>query len=247
MSTTPAHTVPALSTPFVRSSHRRRCTVCVLQVNNAGFQQIVVPMAQRGFLSAMVATHGSHSARTLHCMRSLVSLWRVPLCGVPLHSNRVRFSLARVPLRAVLLNKYGSTDRLDAGRLVPSRLRWPRLLRSKAVHIHGSHMGTHSTLHQCMLLTVPCAPRVYCRFGYDGPSDTSSTSALATLCRRPNADCTAGIALWGNSFGGLTLGNAPRFAPVTAMVHGPQSARTLFCIRARCSLWRVCHCVWYRQ
>jgi hypothetical protein len=56
------------------------------------------------------------------------------------------------------------------------------------------------------------------QFGYGGPSDTTSSSALATLCRRPTADCTAGIALWGNSFGGLTLGNAPYFAPVTAMV-----------------------------
>jgi hypothetical protein len=102
-----------------------------LSINHAGFQQLVVPMAQRGFIAAMI----------------------VSMQGVTCHMDCAGFS--------------------------------------------------------------SCAQQ---QFGYGGPSDTASTSALATLCRRATADCTAGIALWGNSFGGLTVGNAPYFAPVTAMM-----------------------------
>ena len=48
-------------------------------------------------------------------------------------------------------------------------------------------------------------------FGYDGPGDTRST-ALAAMCRRDTADCTAGIALHGLSFGGMLSGVGARFA-----------------------------------
>jgi len=43
-------------------------------------------------------------------------------------------------------------------------------------------------------------------------SDTSGTSALATICSLPHADCDAGIALHGISLGGLLTTVAPTFA-----------------------------------
>jgi len=55
-------------------------------------------------------------------------------------------------------------------------------------------------------------------FGYGGADDTTSTSAIATLCRRPGADCSNGIALHGLSVAGMLAGVAPRFAPVTGLL-----------------------------
>ena len=49
-------------------------------------------------------------------------------------------------------------------------------------------------------------------FSYGGAGDDSSPGALATLCRLPNADCAAGIALHGMSLGGLLALLAPRYA-----------------------------------
>ena len=64
-------------------------------------------------------------------------------------------------------------------------------------------------------------------YGYTGPGDTQST-ALATMCAREKADCSAGIAIHGLSYGGLLAALAARNAVgVTAelryaRVHGPQ-------------------------
>jgi hypothetical protein len=55
-------------------------------------------------------------------------------------------------------------------------------------------------------------------FGYGGADDTTSTSAIATLCRRPGADCSNGVALHGLSVAGMLAGVAPRFAPVTGLL-----------------------------
>jgi len=54
--------------------------------------------------------------------------------------------------------------------------------------------------------------------GYNGPHDTVSRGALATLCRYAGVDCTLGIALHGHSVGGLISNLAPRYAPVTGML-----------------------------
>jgi len=54
-------------------------------------------------------------------------------------------------------------------------------------------------------------------FAYSGPGDRQPT-ALSTMCRRGTADCSAGIAVHGLSFGGVLSSIAPRFAPVTAML-----------------------------
>ena len=54
-------------------------------------------------------------------------------------------------------------------------------------------------------------------FAYHGPSDTTSRGALATLCRRKSADCTAGIALHGHSLGGMLTNLAPQYVNRSAM------------------------------
>jgi len=55
-------------------------------------------------------------------------------------------------------------------------------------------------------------------FGYSGEGDTSST-ALATLCRRKSADCGAGIAVHGLSISGIIGSIAGRYASgVTALL-----------------------------
>ena len=53
-------------------------------------------------------------------------------------------------------------------------------------------------------------------FSYAGPGDTTSTSAVATLCRRNGVDCSAGVAIHGMSLGGLLSHYAPQFAPAVS-------------------------------
>ena len=50
-------------------------------------------------------------------------------------------------------------------------------------------------------------------FGYGGVGDTTSQGLLATLCRRPNVDCSRGVAVHGFSMGGLLVALAARYAP----------------------------------
>jgi len=47
-------------------------------------------------------------------------------------------------------------------------------------------------------------------FAYGGPGDTVNKSALATVCRHPQANCSAGIALHGHSISGLMVSVAPK-------------------------------------
>jgi len=56
-------------------------------------------------------------------------------------------------------------------------------------------------------------------FQWTGTGDTTSTSALAALCRRGNVDCELGIALHGLSLSGMLHEVAPRYATgVTAVL-----------------------------
>lgn len=54
-------------------------------------------------------------------------------------------------------------------------------------------------------------------FSWGGEGD-NATSVTATLCRRPNANCSAGIAVHGLSVSGLLAQASPRFAPVTGLL-----------------------------
>ena len=57
-------------------------------------------------------------------------------------------------------------------------------------------------------------------YEWQGPNtNASTTSLLATICRLPNADCSAGIAIHGHSIGGQLANLAPRFAAgITALL-----------------------------
>lgn len=62
-------------------------------------------------------------------------------------------------------------------------------------------------------------------YTWNGPGDTTSIGPIATLCRRENADCTAGIALHGLSLGSMLASVAPLYAPVTATLLWSSGAR----------------------
>lgn len=74
--------------------------------------------------------------------------------------------------------------------------------------------GTPQSANRCTTLER-CARAL---FAYNGSAEETSTSALANLCRRPASNCSAGIAVFGFSMGGLMTMMAPHVAPITASV-----------------------------
>ena len=91
----------------------------------------------------------------------------------------------------------------------------PALWGLQHVHRDRDSARQESNRHftmQCTNSSVSIEAVANRTLAYGGPGDTTSQSALATLCRRAGADCSLGIALHGHSLGALIIPSGFQFA-----------------------------------